>query len=95
MTIVERAIWRGLMKTDFFFIEGRLSRFSVNRRRDGSHGTVEQKSLRRSAWNLRKRRPSRWRNSFRSKGEALVLLSTVDYHGNAARKLGAAAFPNL
>ncbi len=81
----------------FLFIEGRLSRFSKIGGEMVPHGTVEQKIM--EAFNLSGSDtqpvvivgiPDA------SKGEALVLLTTVDLTTDALReKLGAAGLPNL
>ncbi len=81
----------------FLYIEGRLSRFSKIGGEMVPHGTVEQKIIEVLQFDGAEAQPLVIIGvPDKSKGEALVLLTTVDIQADALReKLGAAGLPNL
>jgi len=81
----------------FLYIEGRLSRFSKIGGEMVPHGTVEQKIIEVLKLDAAEAQPLVVTGiPDESKGEALVLLTTVDIQADALReKLAAAGLPNL
>ncbi len=81
----------------FLYIEGRLSRFSKMGGEMVPHGTIEQKIIETFALDTTESQPVVMMGvPDQTKGEALVLLTTVDIPSDQLReKLAAAGLPNL